>query len=56
MNVSVGVAGVCRFDRLVYLDIADDVNSKVLVLQALTRGCVHYHMICCSYCYCCIQA
>ena len=41
----VGVAGVCRFDRLVYLDITDDVDSKILVLQALTRGCVSYHMI-----------
>ena len=41
----VGVAGVCRFDRLIYLDIADDVDSKILVLRALTRGCVSYHMI-----------
>ena len=41
----VGVAGVCRFDRLVYLDITDDVDSKILVLRALTRGCVSYHMI-----------
>lgn len=35
-----GVADVHRFDRLVYLDIADDVDSKVLILQALTRRCV----------------
>lgn len=47
--VSVYVSGygwcICRFDRLVYLDIADDVESKTLVLQALTRGCVSDHMI-----------
>ena len=39
-DVLVGVAGIHRFDRLVYLDITDDINSKVSVLRALTRGYV----------------
>lgn len=40
VGVSMGVGGFHRFDRLVYLDITDDVDSKVSVLRALTRGCV----------------
>jgi len=32
VGVSVGVAGVCRFDRLVYLDVTSNINTKVSVL------------------------
>ena len=45
MYVLVGVADIHRFDRLVYLDVADDTDSKVSVLRALTRGCVTDHII-----------
>ncbi len=37
-----------RFDRLVYLGISEDLESKTTVLQAITRRCTRWPAFCAS--------
>jgi len=48
------IAVLYRFDRLVYLDVTNEVDSRVKILEALTRGCVlpnHMITLCITCCY-----